>query len=101
MLHRCTVLKVLQPSRVVSVVVTAAALVALLNQDTLRSGDEVAFLVGPLASVLNRRRVASRQVIARRDAEAEDLARHTRADASGPGLASFDARDNSGGALAG
>jgi hypothetical protein len=98
--RRHTVLKVLEPSRVVSVVVTTATLVALLDHDLLRSGDEVALLILPGANVRDRRRVARLQIIARRDAEAEDLALDAGVHAGRPGLTGFDAVGDLEGAFA-
>jgi hypothetical protein len=90
-LHRRAVLEVLEPSGVVPIVVTAATLIALGDQDLLRSGDIVAQVIIPAASLGLRGRLASRQLVARRNTKVEDLVSDTSADATGHDLASFDA----------
>jgi hypothetical protein len=98
-LHRRAVLKVLEPRRVIPIVVAAAALIALGDQNLLRSGNIVAQIILPAASVGNRRRVASRQLVTHIDAEVKNLAPDSHADAAVPGLASLEACGGFGGAL--
>lgn len=94
-------LKVLQPSRIIPLVITPPPLIPLLHYHLLRRSDPMTLPIIPSARPRARSRMALLQFVPRRDSKVKNLPFNTSVEARRPALASLDAGGSFGGAFAG
>lgn len=100
-LSRHPMLKVLQPRRIIPLIITPPPLIPLLHHNLLRRSNPMTLPIIPSTRPRARSRMALLQLIPRLDAKTENFALNTRVETRRPALAGLDAGGSFGGALAG
>lgn len=100
-LSRHPMLEILQPSRIIPLIITPPPLIPLLHHNLLRRSNPMALPIIPGARPRTTRCMALLQLISRLDTEIENLPLNTSVETRRPALAGFDAGGSFGGALAG